>query len=171
MLDRVAPSAERVDAAGLFAFLGRIAAIHRKEEVTFLCIGTDRSTGDSLGPWVGTLLEEQGFTRVIGTLKEPCDANSLPRIVSNLEGKGTIIAIDACLGRSENIGAYLVRQGPLIPAQSVNRGFGAVGEFSIAGVVNATSLKPYWTLQSTSLYRVMGMANEISAAIGRMWRT
>jgi hypothetical protein len=55
-------------------------------------------------------------------------------------------------------------------AQSVNRGFAPIGDYSIAGVVNAASLKPYWTLQSTSLYRVMGMAKEISIAIGEQWR-
>ncbi|WP_276322274.1 DUF1256 domain-containing protein [Cohnella luojiensis] len=55
--------------------------------------------------------------------------------------------------------------GPLVPAQSVNRKFPAIGAYSIAGVVNAVSMKPYWTLQSTSLYHVMGMAKEISGAI------
>lgn len=45
------------------------------------------------------------------------------------------------------------------------RGFGAIGTYSIAGVVNESSLKPYWTLQSTSLYRVMRMAEEIADAI------
>ncbi|WP_276322275.1 DUF1256 domain-containing protein [Cohnella luojiensis] len=75
MLERNSPAAERVDAAGLLTFMSGIAAKHSKDELTFLCIGTDRSTGDSLGPWVGTMLEEKGFTRVIGTLREPCDAD------------------------------------------------------------------------------------------------
>ncbi|WP_256761222.1 spore protease YyaC [Cohnella sp. WQ 127256] len=170
MLDRTMHAAERVDAKGLQAFMSRIADIHSKEEVTFLCIGTDRSTGDSLGPWVGTLLEEQGFTRVIGTLREPCDADKLPQIVPVLAERGIIIAVDACLGRSDSVGTYLVRNGPLIPAQSMNKGFTAVGAYSIAGVVNAISLKPYWTLQSTSLYHVMGMAREISQAISEHWK-
>ena len=170
MIDRTTQAAERVDAAGLQAFMSRIAAMHPIDELTFLCIGTDRSTGDSLGPWVGTCLEERGFTRVIGTLRDPCDADKLPQLVPTLTERGIIIAVDACLGRPENVGAYLVRQGPLIPAQSVNRGFGAVGAFSIAGVVNAISLKPYWTLQSTSLYYVMGMAKEISDAISKQWQ-
>jgi len=169
MMDSNSQVAERVNAEGLHAFMSRIAAMHTIDELTFLCIGTDRSTGDSLGPWVGTLLEERGFARVIGTLREPCDANILPRLVPSLPDKGTIIAVDACLGRPDNIGAYLVRQGPLIPARSMNRGFAAVGTYSIAGVVNAVSLKPYWTLQSTSLYHVMGMAKEISDAIGSQW--
>ena len=31
---------------------------YRTRPIVFVCIGTDRSTGDSLGPLVGTLIEE-----------------------------------------------------------------------------------------------------------------
>ena len=48
----------------------------RKTEILFLCIGTDRSTGDSLGPLVGHSLSR--FTlphaRVYGTLDRPVHA-------------------------------------------------------------------------------------------------
>lgn len=45
----------------------------RKTEILFLCIGTDRSTGDSLGPLIGYKLKENGMrnARVLGTLEEP----------------------------------------------------------------------------------------------------
>jgi hypothetical protein len=43
------------------------------KDLMFLCIGTDRSTGDSLGPLVGTMLEEAGYPHVIGTLQYPLD--------------------------------------------------------------------------------------------------
>ena len=44
-----------------------------KEGVMFLCIGTDRSTGDSLGPLVGHKLRRQRLkgAAVIGTLDKP----------------------------------------------------------------------------------------------------
>jgi putative sporulation protein YyaC len=170
MTDWEAQGGQRVHALGLGHFMERMAGLHTKEELTFLCIGTDRSTGDSLGPWVGTLLLEQGFTRVIGTLEFPCDADNLPKLVPKLAEMGTIVAIDACLGRPENVGSYLVKKGPLIPAQSVGKGFAEMGTYSIAGIVNAVSPKPYWTLQSTSLYRVMGMAKEIAESISNQWR-
>ncbi len=169
MTDREKQTAQRVDMSGLSAFMRQIADKHAMDEVSFLCIGTDRSTGDSLGPWVGSMLLEQGFTRVIGTLEYPCDADRLPNLVPKLAEMGTIVAVDACLGRSENVGSYLVKNGPLFPAQSVGKGLAAIGEYSIAGIVNALSPKPYWTLQSTSLYRVMGMAREISESISEQW--
>jgi len=121
------------------------------------------------GPWVGTLLEERGFPGVVGTLRRPCDALSLPKLVRELPRDRRIVAIDACLGREESVGAYLVKKGPIVPARSVNGGFGGVGDYSVAGVVNANGPKPYWTLQSTSLYRVMEMAKEMAAAIASQW--
>ncbi|XID95924.1 spore protease YyaC [Paenibacillaceae bacterium WGS1546] len=171
MNDRKPPEAEWANADGLRAFLGRIASAHSMDELVFLCIGTDRSTGDSLGPWVGTYLEERGMPGVIGTLRQPCDADALPRILGELPDRAVVLAIDACLGKPDGVGGYFVREGPLVPARSVNRGLGAVGAYSIAAVVNANSLKPYWTLQSTSLYRVIGMAKEVADAIASQWGT
>ena len=50
-----------------------------KEGVMFLCIGTDRSTGDSLGPLVGHKLRRQRLkgAAVIGTLDKPVHAMNL----------------------------------------------------------------------------------------------
>ena len=163
--------AERVNRAGLALFVERIAAQHSLAEMTFLCIGTDRSSGDCLGPWIGTLLTEAGFERVVGTLEHPCDAEKLPEVMALLPSEGTILAIDACLGRPESVGAYLVSAEPLIPARSVGRSFPPLGAYSIAGIVNTAGPKPYWTLQTTSLYRVMNMAREAAEAIIRAWRS
>lgn len=171
MTDRTPSAAKRVDAAGVAAFASRICREHPAEELVLLCIGTDRSTGDSLGPIVGTMLEERGFARVIGTLKEPCDADRLPTVAASLEAeeaKGRIVvAIDACLGRPESVGCYLVSNGPLTPAQSVGRGFPPVGAYSIAAIVNETGPKPYVTLQTTSLNRVIDMAAAIADAFAQ----
>ena len=45
----------------------------------FLCIGTDRSTGDSLGPLVGHKLRRRSLrgAAVIGTLDKPVHAMNL----------------------------------------------------------------------------------------------
>lgn len=168
MSDRTTNAARRVDAAGLAAFLARIGRERRMDELAFLCIGTDRSTGDSLGPLVGTMLEERGFGRVFGTLKEPCDAERLPKVAEALAMQGAVVlAIDACLGRPESVGAYLVSDGPLTPARSVGRGFPPVGAYSVAAIVNENGPKPYFTLQTTSLGRVIGMATVIADALTR----
>ena len=51
----------------------------QKAGVIFLCIGTDRSTGDSLGPLVGHKLRKYRLKKaaVIGTLDKPVHAMNL----------------------------------------------------------------------------------------------
>ena len=43
-------------------------------EIIFLCIGTDRVTGDCLGPYIGAQLSSHAFpmVHVYGTLFSPC---------------------------------------------------------------------------------------------------
>jgi len=162
--------AERVDGPELGRLLRHLAAQYPLDMMTFLCVGTDRSSGDCFGPWIGTILEEAQLSYdVIGTLAQPCDAEKLLALLPSLPTDKIILAIDACLGRPESVGSYLVSAGPLTPARSVGKLIPPVGAFSIAGIVNATSLKPYWTLQTTSIYRVMNMAREVSQAILQSW--
>ncbi|TNJ62737.1 spore protease YyaC [Paenibacillus hemerocallicola] len=135
------------------------------EHIVFVCIGTDRSTGDALGPLVGTFLREAGYGQVIGTLDAPCDASNLEQRLNEIPQGRIVVAIDACLGLSTSIGLFQVANHPLEPGKSVGRTLPPVGRFSIAAIVNADGPKQYWILQSTSLYRVMTMAREIAAAV------
>lgn len=137
------------------------------DKLLFVCIGTDRSTGDALGPLVGSELVRRGFTEVIGTLEAPCDASNLEQLVSAIPEDRIVIAIDACLGHPGTVGHYLIHNKPLLPAESVGVRLPAVGHYSIAVVVNVNSPKPYWTLQTTSLHAVMRQADELANALHR----
>lgn len=110
------------------------------------------------------MLEARGVVGVIGTLREPCDADRLERNASSLPAEAVVIAIDACLGRPENVGKFLLGEGPLQPARSVGGTLPPVGDYSVAAVVAEFGPKPYMTLQTTSLYAVMEMAKRIAAA-------
>ena len=104
-----------------------IAQRHMLGSIVFLCIGTDRSTGDALGPLTGSRLVEYGFPQVIGTLPEPCDAFNLEARLQSIPEDQVVIAIDACLGQSSSVGYFFASEGPLIPAQSVGGKLPAVG--------------------------------------------
>lgn len=142
-------------------------------ELLFLCIGTDRSTGDALGPLVGTMLEEAGYAHVIGTLRQPLDASNMrERLLTEVvpyRNERTIIAIDACLGQASSVCSYQVSNQPMEPGKSLGKQLPAVGDYSIAAIVNVGEGQKYALLQSTSLYRVMSMASEITAAITRVF--
>lgn len=161
---------KKVSGSELVSFFQEILNRHGEQDITFLCIGTDRSTGDALGPLVGTRLEECGWGSVIGTLRQPCDANNLEVRLAEIPKGNIIVAIDACLGSTASLGYYLVSGKPLLPAQSVKGSLPAVGHYSIAAVVNAKGPKPYSILQMTSLYSVMQMADEIVRAAAKVSR-
>lgn len=89
---------------------------YRTRPIVFVCIGTDRSTGDSLGPLVGSLLEEQSIKpfHVYGTLDDPIHAVNLEEKLGHIAEKHInpfIIGVDACLGRLKSVGAIQLSEG------------------------------------------------------------
>jgi putative sporulation protein YyaC len=157
----------KMDAARLSTFFQEIAARYPVDEITFLCIGTDRSTGDALGPLTGSRLQELGFPHVIGTMPAPCDADNLIRRVTEIPEGQLVIAIDACLGPPAALGFYFTASEPLRPAQSVGLSLPEVGNYSLAAIVDVNSPRPYRTLQTTPLHRVMMMAEQIALAAAK----
>lgn len=135
----------------------------------FLCIGTDRSSGDAFGPLTGTLLAEAGFPHVIGTLEQPCDAHSWEEQMAELQrsclaAERIVVALDACLGTPLTTGLFVVRAGPLKAGRSVKLELPPVGSYSIAAIVNENRANPYTVLQTTPLGRVLGMARQVTEA-------
>ncbi|MEJ8306063.1 spore protease YyaC [Saccharibacillus sacchari] len=137
-----------------------VAARYRPDELLFLCIGTDRSSGDAFGPLVGSQLKAAGFPYVIGTLEEPCDATNLELVVAALPAGLKIIAFDACLGKPGSIGKLLATRTALTPAGSMKGSFAPVGDYSIAAVVNIHGPKPYQALQTASLGLVLQLVRQ-----------
>lgn len=140
-----------------------------RDQLLFLCIGTDRSSGDSFGPLTGTLLKEAGFDGVIGDLERPCDAETWGERMKELErlcasGKRMVVALDAGLGTEHNSGMFVIRRGPLEAGRSMKLGLPPVGMYSIAAIVNSNRANPYTVLQTTPLGRVLTMSRQVVAA-------
>jgi len=131
--------------------------------VVLLCIGTDRSTGDCFGPLVGSQLslEGQDFFTIYGTLEQPVHAANLQdyiEIIRQAYRNPLIIAIDACLGSTENVGYINICDGPLRPGAGVNKSLPPVGDIYITGIVNIGGFMEYLVLQNTRLNLVMKMS-------------
>ena len=142
------------------------------KSLVFLCIGTDRSTGDSLGPLIGykikSSLSKYSNTYVFGTLDDPVHAKNLEETISHIKSSCEspfIIAIDACLGSVDRIGCINIGLGPLKPGTGVNKQLPSIGDLHITGIVNIGGYMQYMVLQSTRLSLVMKMADTISDAI------
>lgn len=151
--------------------------MHR-QSIVVLCIGTDRSTGDALGPLVGSELHELSSDNihVYGTLDEPVHAANLVDTLERVRSahpEATIIAVDACLGKAENVGCISVKSGPLRPGTGVNKKLPEVGDCHVIGVVNVGGFMEYFVLQNTRLSLVVRMARAIAQgfrqALGSEW--
>lgn len=138
-------------------------------DIVILCIGTDRSTGDCLGPLVGHKLHDIQIDNVhiFGSLEEPVHAKNLAAYLKKLSyyKNPFIIAIDACLGKASRIGYINLKEGPLYPGAGLNKSLPSVGNISITGVVNVGGFMEVMVLQNTRLSLVMNMANIISGGI------
>lgn len=149
---------------------GYITGAGTNREVIVLCIGTDRSTGDSLGPLVGSqLLETAGSGLfVYGTLEKPVHASNLQQTLVELAGlhqNPFIIAVDACLGRLDSVGFIGLSKGALKPGAGVHKNLPMVGEAHLTGIVNVGGFMEYLVLQNTRLGLVMNMAKRISGVV------
>ncbi|MGN0369103.1 MAG: spore protease YyaC [Butyrivibrio sp.] len=139
-------------------------------EFVLLCIGSDRSTGDSLGPIVGYKLEKYHLSNVTiyGTLNEPVHAANLAEKLEyiNLQHKNPfVLAIDASLGTKEHIGYVTLCDGPLKPGLGVNKTLPNVGDIHITGIVNFSGMMESLLLQTTRLSKVMQLADMIAKAV------
>ena len=135
--------------------------------IVILCIGTDRSTGDSLGPLVGNKLKflARNKVHIYGSLELPVHAKNLCETIDEINYTYTnpyIIAIDACLGSLQNVGKIIVEEKPLSPGAAMNKDLPKVGNLSITGVVNISGAFEFMVLQNTRLYTVMVLADAIS---------
>ena len=158
------PEASSKIAAAIAAIAGETGQ-HRP--LTVVCVGTDRSTGDSLGPLVGTLLLWNAFEgEVMGDLDNPVHAENLESATSRLHSpRGLVIGVDACLGTRQEVGTVMVRPGPLRPGLGVKKKLAPVGDLYVAGVVNVGGFMEYMVLQNTRLSLVLKMAQIIAAGI------
>ncbi len=141
-----------------------------KKGVVFLCIGTDRSTGDSLGPLIGYKLRgmKSSSAAVFGTLERPVHAMNLEeyaRLIKNCYHDCLVVAVDASVGNREHVGYLTLGKGSLRPGLGVSKELGAVGDIFITGIVGGCSSYDPLMLQSVRLSVVMRMADCISRSI------
>ena len=139
-------------------------------ELVFLCIGTDRVTGDCLSPFVGQKLSSYSGTvfSVYGTLFQPVHALNLTDIYQHIQThhpNALIIAIDASLGEKKHLGYVTIGNGALYPGAAIHKQLPSVGHIHITGIVNVSGVLEQLTLQTTRLSTVIFLADKIVQGI------
>jgi len=130
-------------------------------DIAYVCIGTDRSTGDSLAPLVGYNLINK-YSNVYGTIHNPVHAKNLEETMNKIDIENTlVIAIDACLGKMEHVGNIFINEGSLKPGAGIGKDLMEVGDISIAGIVNFGGFMDFMVLQNTRLSMVVNLSEII----------
>lgn len=144
----------------LLSTIMNVKGIKKKDGIIIVCIGTDRSTGDCLGPLLGYKLKEieNDRIKVFGTLKYPVHAMNMDcylEKIYNTFRNWVIIAVDASVGASDHVGLVTISQGPLVPGAGVGKDISRVGDVSITGIV--TSSRSPENLMGVRLSIIMDM--------------
>jgi len=143
---------------------------HRFHPLVILCIGSDRSTGDALGPLVGSMIAAMNLKdiAVYGTLETPVHALNLVKTCTTITAaykSSAILAVDSSLGTKKNVGCLQLGMGSLRPGAGVHKELPAVGDIFITGIVNMGGFMELMVLQSTRLGTVIPLARFISRGI------
>lgn len=167
-IDGRAPDAARSVAEAVRRDLGGLPPAPR---VVFACVGTDRSTGDALGPLVGERLRSLGCPTddVLGTLADPLHALNLERrfrALAEAAPDARVIAVDAALGREADVGTLSVRAGGIRPGLGVGKELDEVGHIAVTATVNVSGTDmDAQVLQSTRLFLVQRLAQSIGLGL------
>lgn len=177
--DSEQPEQAEVCARLLHHMIGEIIVEEGKSGVVFLCIGTDRSTGDSLGPLIGYKLTRRPGRRrkddggririeIVGTLERPVHAMNLEQSMSSVRLRypnHVIVAVDASVGSTDHVGCITLGRGSLRPGLGVCKELQEVGDIFITGIVGGYGSYDPLMLQSVRLSVVMRMADYICESI------
>ena len=168
-------SSQRGAVADFADYMRAVLVWHFKpgRDLVLLCIGTDKIIGDSLGPIVGHNLAKSriakkfctGKLTIYGTLEHPIHAKNLSdtiNVISFRHNKPLIIAVDASLGKPQNVGFVTIGVGALAPGSSIKNCLPKIGDIHVTGIVNSCGNANMAALQNTRLSLVIKMADVIS---------
>ena len=136
-----------------------------------LCIGSDLSVGDSLGPVTGTKLKQSlsGLNcYVYGTLARPITAHEVKYMndfLSLTHPNSPVIAIDAAVGNAGDIGLIKIAKKGLKPGSGANKKLNKVGDVSVMGIIAEQSVFNYSLFSATRLNIVYRMSEIIAEGV------
>jgi len=145
--------------------------IGAKRAPVIVCIGSDRISGDSLGPITGSMLKKKLFLPqifVLGCLEKTITAkevNYLNNFIKETLRDRLVICVDSAVGAFSDVGAIKISDSPLIPGSGINKKLAKVGDVSIQGVVTEKGMLCKTALSEVRMNMVYKMSDIISDAI------
>lgn len=157
-------------------FAKKIESINGKySELIFICVGTDRITGDCFGPIVGerlikNLKNNQNF-KIYGTLSKNVSFSSIDYYLNKIKQSSNnpyIVIIDSALSTEENIGKIFIENKKTRLGNAIGKSKKNIGDMSIRAIIgeNFQNInKNMYVLQNTHLSLVISLANIVSQGI------
>ena len=106
------------------------------DSIVFICIGSNKVTGDCLGPLVGSYLKSMYKATVYGDMENPINYQNAEKIMKKVEnnnGESLKVVIDSALGK--NIGDIIIDDGKVEIGKGLNKNKNIYGDISIKGEV------------------------------------
>ena len=142
----------------------------KSEQAVYMCIGTEKVFSDSLGPRVGTLLNER--LNLPAFVYGLCDHNITAEnllysynFIKALHPNSKIVVIDAAVGTIDQIGKVQICDGGIAPGAATNKNLPSVGDVGIIGIVAEKGMNDFYSLNSSKDKLVGSVAQFIADAI------
>lgn len=122
-----------------------------KKHNVFMCIGTEKVFSDSLGPRVGSLLNQELNAFVYGMREQNITAENLLycyNFIKALHPDSSVVVVDAAVGASEQVGNVQLCDGGILPGAATNKNLPEVGDVGIIGIVAERGMGDFYTLNS-----------------------
>ncbi len=141
------------------------------ETPIFVCVGTDASIGDSVGPFCGTFLEHsQNDVFIYGTLQKPItakDVRTVKSFISKVHPFSKVVVIDAAIGKKQDVGKIKIFDAPIKPGLGLNKNLPALGDVSIIAIVAERGEKNLSLSNFTRISPIYKLARTIEGGISK----
>lgn len=122
---------------------------NQMDQVVVVCIGTEKVVTDSLGPRVGSLLNENldAPLFVYGLQGANITAQNLPIAISwikRLHPSSRLLVIDAAVGEANQVGKVQLVVGDIAPGAATNKQLDRIGDISIVGIVADKNMADFY---------------------------
>lgn len=139
-------------------------------QVVVVCIGTENVVADSLGPRVGSLLNENLPLPmfVYGMQGANIHAKNLSQAVSvikRLHPNAPLLVVDAAVGTDNQVGKVQLTMGGITPGAATNKQLQSVGDVSIVGIVGNKDMADFYENSVEKALLVERLSQFIATAI------
>ena len=146
----------------------------RYSNLIFVCIGSNKMVGDSLGPLIGETLYKNlkdKKIKILGNLKNNVNSKNINQTLKNIEKEYTkpyVISIDSALSNSIEPGNVFILKKGLVPGSALKKKSIVIGNISIKAIVGKDEknlVKNYYNLKNADYKMILKFSKNISNII------